>query len=103
MAAEIHVGDIGTAFKATILNEADEVVDVSTVTTKQLIFRKPDGTLLTKTATFDTDGTDGVIKYTSASGDLDVKGQWKMQGYVVFPGGSWKTSIHDFEVVCNLS
>jgi hypothetical protein len=77
---------VGVAIKGTIV-EDDVAVNVSTVTTKQLVFTKPDGTQVTKTAAFLTDGSNGIIQYVTVSGFLDQAGTWSVQGYVVFPGG----------------
>lgn len=100
-ANEIHVGDIGTRFIVTV-KDGDDIIDISSATTKNLIFRKPDGTLLTKAASFYTDGTDGILTYSTVSGDLEDDGFWKLQGYLVITGGTWYTDIHDFNVHRNL-
>ena len=98
---EIHVGDIGTQFTLTI-SDAGKAVDLSSATTKQIIFRKPDAVKLTKTAEFVTDGTNGQVKYLSISGDLDLAGFWRVQAHVVLPTGEWSSSVEMFEVVDNL-
>jgi hypothetical protein len=104
MAAEIHKNDIGTMFKVTIRKEDDSIKDLSSYTTKQLIFKKPSGTILTKTATFLTDGTDGIIYYTSISGDLDEIGAWKLQAYLHDGSSNYrKSNIGAFRVFENLS
>jgi hypothetical protein len=96
---DIQKGDIGAAFILTIKDQDGAVVDVSGATTKQIKFLKPDGlTVLTKSAVFETDGTDGKIKYVTVSDDLDVAGYWARQGYVVMPGGSWHTDRRRFYV-----
>ena len=101
-ANEIHKSDIGTVFKVTIKDSAS-AVDISTATTKQIIFKKPGGGKLEKTASFFTDGTDGVITYTTISGDLSEEGMWKLQGYIVLSGGNtFYTDISTFKVYRNL-
>lgn len=100
--AEIHVGDIGTKFIITILDEG-EAVDISACTTKEIMFEKPDKTVLTKTASFQTDGTDGKIFWmTTLVTDLDLMGQWKIQGKISIGGGTWKTQIGTFRVYENI-
>lgn len=101
MADEIHIDDIGTQFIVTIKDD-DVAVDLSTATTKQLIFRKPDGTKLTKNASFVTDGTDGKLKYVSVSGDLNEAGYWKLQAYIAIGSNAWKTNTTIFRVHPNL-
>ena len=101
-ANEIRVGDIGTQFKVTI-KDGTSVVDISSATsTKQIILKKPDGTKLTKAATFLSDGTDGIMYYSTVDGDLDVPGVWKLQGKVVITGGPFSTDIYSFKVHRNL-
>lgn len=100
-ADEIHVQDIGTQFKVTI-KDGTSVVDVSGASTLQLIFQKPSGTNVTKTASLFTDGTDGIIMYNSESGVLDEAGIWKMQGYIVDSSNSWRSDIQTFRVHRNL-
>jgi hypothetical protein len=93
---------INVAVIATIVEDG-EVVDVSTVTTKELVFRKPNGTTLTKTASFFTDGTDGKIQYLAETDFFDVVGFWKVQGYVIFPAGfNGRSLINIFQVRDNL-
>jgi len=59
-------------------------VDVSTATSKKMLFKKPSGATLTVDASFLTDGSDGQIYYDSQVGDLDEAGAgWELQGYVI--------------------
>lgn len=99
---EIHVGDTGTVFEITIKDDMS-VVDVSGATTKQIFFLKPDETVLTKTAAYVTDGSDGKIKYISLADDFDAEGAWGIQAYFVLASGSWKTDIIKFRVYGNLA
>src|SRR5678815_4285948 len=90
------------AVKTTIVEDG-QTVDVSGVSTKQLIFKKPNGTKVTKTASFLTDGTDGIIQYLTEAGFLDTVGIWSVQGYVVFPGGfDGNSDVMTFSVDRNL-
>lgn len=98
---EIHVGDVGTVFTVTIMDGA-AIVNISTATVKQILYKKPDGTVLTKTADFSTNGSDGKIKYVTVVGDLDAAGTWSIQGYVEMPAGKWHSDISQFEVFKNL-
>lgn len=101
---EVHVGDIGTDFDATFLSQCDPrtILDISAATTKEMIFKKPDGTKLTKAGTFVTDGSDGILRYTTISGDLDQAGWWEVEGHVITPGGEWTSTAYGFEVHANL-
>lgn len=106
-AHEIHVGDLGTVFVLTV-KDGVNLVDLSSATTKQILFEKPSGVLLTKTAQFVTDGRDGQLSYTTLAGDLNEPtgnkpARWKMQAYVVTPAGAWHSDIVSFLVYPNLS
>lgn len=94
---EIHVDDVGTEFIVTI-EDCDGPVDISAYTPLELTFAKPDGTKVTKTATFLTDGTDGKIHYITVAGDIDAEGTWQIQGLV----GGFHSSISSFPVYRNL-
>lgn len=101
--SQIMVNDIGTIFQITVKDEDDEAVDVSAATTKQILFRKPDGTVLTKTASFVNSGTDGMIKWVAVSGDLDLPGMYRIQAYVVIGATYFHTNIAQFKVHTNIS
>lgn len=98
---EIHVGDEGVQFKIALL-DCEAVVDVSSATVKQIIFRNPDCSIVTKTASFYTDGTDGIIYYTTVAGDLDIPGVWQIQAYVETSSGKYHSSKTTFIVYENL-
>jgi hypothetical protein len=104
---EVHLGDVRTEFRVQMKDQDGTVVDISTATTRQLTFRKPNGTLLVKTATagaVDVTKTAalGWMHYLSIAGDLDVIGQWRVQGYVVIGAGSWHSDEYRFVVHGNL-
>tara|TARA_Y100000296_G_C5157726_1_gene250087 strand:+ start:1040 stop:1366 length:327 start_codon:yes stop_codon:yes gene_type:complete len=103
---QAHVNDIGTIFRVTVYDMTSTggttVADISTATTKQFTFKRPDGTTFNKTAVFTTDGTDGDIQYLSVDGDLNVSGTWHLQAYVVTSAGNWKTDVGHFRVYENL-
>lgn len=102
MAEEIHVNDVGTVFEATIA-DSNGVVPLVTATTRQLLFQLPDGSVLTKTAAFTTDGTDGKMEYATEALFLSQAGVWQWQPYVVFAGGEWHADVQIFVVYPNLA
>lgn len=102
MACEIHKNDIGTIFKFTLKDCDNIVVDISGATTKNILFTKPTGVLLTKAGTFTTNGTDGLLQYTTLSGDLDVLGVWQAQAMIVLANGTWRSDVVRFIVHRNL-
>ena len=102
MTTYVHNADIGTIFRLTITDTAGVVIDVSTASTKFIYFQKPDGTKVKETAAFYTDGTDGIIQYTSVSGDIDQTGLWQVQGYVETSDGKFFTQKTTFSVLNTL-
>jgi hypothetical protein len=100
-AEEIHVNDIGTVFKI-LIKDGEDVQDISTASTKNIIFLKPDGTSVTKSGTFTTDGTDGYIQYTTVLDDIDLVGIWKIQAHIIMGTLNFKTDISPFRVYANL-
>ena len=98
---EIHLGDIGTTFLITVTDGTD-AIDISSATTKQLILADPSGNSSAKTAEFNTDGTDGVLKYITVADDIDETGKWNIQAKFILTGGTWYSEIHKFTVVGNL-
>ena len=103
---QAHYNDIGTVFKVTVYDTTSTgtqvVADVSDATTMNFIFRKPNGSTSTKTASFTSDGSDGQIQYVTVDGDLDSVGTWSIQAYIVTPSGKWHTSSANFKVYENL-
>jgi hypothetical protein len=101
-ANEIRVGDIGTVFEVSLVDDG-VAVDLTGITVKNLIFKKPDGTVVTKIGTVYGVPANGVLRYTTLTGDLDKDGCWQIQAQITLPGGSWKSDIGVFEVHSNLS
>lgn len=96
-AAIARVDDVGTRILITFL-DGTTVLSLVDATSISFIFKKPDNTCVSKTATLYTDGTDGKANYITTSGFFDQVGDWDVQGYAVFPTGSWYTTIGTFPV-----
>lgn len=73
----IQVSDYGWVGRLR-LTQACLPVDISAYTTRQLIFKSPSGAPVTKTAVFDTDGADGVLKYVVEAGLINEVGDWQV-------------------------
>jgi len=99
---EIHKNDVGTVFELTV-KDGSSTVNLSSATKKQIIFSKPDATTSTKTASFKTDGTDGILSYVTVAGDLDQSGDWQVQAYVEITSGKWHSDVATFTVYDNLA
>jgi len=102
MASEIHYGDVGVNFNITVMNDSVPL-DVSNADNIYIIFENPDGGDLIKNASLVTDGTDGKIKYTTVTGDLNQVGTWQIQAKVDFGSSVFSTDIQRFKVFRNLS
>ncbi len=97
--ARVHLLDKGTEFIGDLGTDVSAAIDPDT---KWMIFKKPDGTLVTKDAVFVTDGTDFLIKYVAEAGFLDVLDGWQSQAHVILPNGEWKSDWDSFNVWPNL-
>lgn len=80
---EIHKGDVGTILRATV-KDGDNAVNVSTASVKKFKFKKPNGDFSAVDAAFFTDGSDGILQYTSLAATFDQTGSWSVQAYVEF-------------------
>ena len=94
---DIFKDDIGTILELTILEDG-AVLPIDTATAKTFSIQKPSGAVLTKTAVFSSDGTDGKLKYSTVSGDLDEVGTYTIQANLVMPTGTWSSETGKFVV-----
>lgn len=79
----IHIGDVGTVIRLTVIEDDGKTpVNVSEATVKKFYFRKPNGVKFNKPAEFDSDGTDGKLKYVTLENDIDVTGRWEVQARI---------------------
>ena len=97
-ADEIHVGDVGTVLEVTV-KEGGVAVNMTALTPRELLLRKPSGTVLTKAGVAVTDFSDGKMKYTTVAGDLAEAGEWRLQAVVA----TWKSDVQRFIVHANIS
>lgn len=97
----LYTGDIGTQLRISLL-DGEGPLDISGATDKSLLLRKPSGTCLTKTPTFATDGSDGVLVYSLEAGVLDESGTWQIQARVTLPNGTWSSARASFGVARRL-
>jgi len=102
---EVHFNDIGTVILVTVkdcVSGTPTVLDVSTASDLDLVFKSPSGSSTTKTATLYTDGTDGKIYYTSVDGDWGEVGTWRIQCKIGIGGGTFRSDVGTFKVYENL-
>lgn len=99
---DLHVDDIGTRIIVTLVDSDDQPVDLSDTTLRQFLIRKPSGTIVTATATFVTDGTDGQLQYITISTTFSEAGFYKLQVYIEEDSNRWHTDKTTFRVYPNL-
>jgi hypothetical protein len=102
MSTRPHVGDIGTPFVFTCVQEDGTVINLTAATEKVVTFVRPDGT------TFDRDletvsAAAGTARYITVEDDLDVHGTWKVQAFIETPDGEWRSDIERFTVHRNVT
>lgn len=100
---EIRYEDVGVDIIVTVKDQDDTVVDLSSSTTKEIVFNKSDNTVATKSASFVTDGTDGQIKYQTESGFINSIGIWEAQAHVIIGSTDYTSSIFKFRVSRKIS
>ena len=95
----VYKGDVGTLVIVTIVDQNLAVVmlDVDFISAK-ILFQKPSGVVVEKTAALYTDGKDGKIYYTTQTGDIDESGQWKIEGRIKTAAGEWASTIFNLTV-----
>jgi hypothetical protein len=97
----IVVGDYGQVAKVTFIDvDTNMAANISGyASTLQMIFTSPSDVETAKTATFDTDGSDGVIKYIIETGLINESGGWSVRGRVQGISSKLTTVEHNFEVL----
>ena len=85
--ADARQYDSGFTIRLTIEENAS-AVDLSTATKTGFTLRAPRGLReLQVSASFFTDGTDGILEYVIQPGELTISGQWQVFPVLEFPGG----------------
>ena len=99
---EIHINDVDTIFETEIRDNTNSVVDISSASIKNFLFSKPNLSIVTRTGVFTTDGTDGLLRYNTLSGDINAIGIWCYQIDIAFSGGHWHSDTTQFRVEPNI-
>ena len=101
-ANEMHVGDIGTAFKIYVKDGA-AVVTLTGTTNKQITIKRPDKTILTDNINFYIDGSDGILTYIISTGTFNQEGTFQFQISYENNAGRWHSDLVPFDVYPNLA
>lgn len=83
--------DLGVQFQ---LNTG---IDITAATTANILYEKPSGD--TGSFTGATSSTSYVVYTTTAAGDLDEVGTWKLQAYVVTPTWTLRGIVAKVKVI----
>lgn len=86
----------------TMRDQDGGILDVSTAIAPTLVVKRVGAAAVDKILSLVTDGTDGLVKYTTLSTDLDVPGIWRLQGKVTLSGEVFHSDVLSFEVTPNL-
>lgn len=95
----LHRGEYGIVVTVTV-NDVDTsaAANIAGYTTKEALLKSPTDDVKTNAAAFVTDGTDGLLEFTIADGDLDEEGNWHLQMRLAAIGQEVRSSIVDFWV-----
>ena len=105
MIDKVQLGAVGVHLKFPITDQDNKPLDVSQATTLNLVFKKPDGSIVVKTAALVNTGTDGLVEYVTEAGFLDQVKTWRVQCEIVDPNINnidLPTEIGEFTVGGNL-
>lgn len=84
------------------IKEGHKISNISDATVKNIIIEKPDSTLVTKSGSFITDGTDGLLYCRTISTDLNQAGDYNAQAYIESPNFNGYSTPITFTVYANL-
>ena len=102
MTCAVQLNNVGTVFRVTFQTCAGAALDISSATTKEIIFKSPGGTRTTKDGSYTNTGTDGQLEYSSEAGFLSETGEWFIQGHVIIGAQDFRTTVGTFTVDKNL-
>lgn len=100
--ANPQAGAAGVVIEMTVGRGDGTPVDLSAASKKDFVFRTPSGTVMTKAASFVTDGQDGKLRYVTTAGDLVPAGLWELQADIIIAGFSGRTARVTFRVEENI-
>jgi len=76
--------------------------DISAFSAVTFLFEDPDGVVISHVAGFKTDGSEGIVRYTVADGDIDQEGNWRVQVVLSSASASVPTRWLGFRVESKL-
>ena len=97
-----QVANAGIQILVQLLDEDQEPLNISGATALTLAFQLPDGTLISKTASYLSNGIDGQIYYVTTASDFIEAGLTYVQAQVTVGGATLTTAWAIFTVHANL-
>lgn len=103
MAGQMRQFDIGSVIRVTV-KENGAIFNASGAIGKTMKLKKPSGVVEERPAEFQTDGSNGIVQYTTVENDLNEVGPWTGQVFLDFAASQkWHTEPFNFTVGENLS
>jgi len=101
---ELRVGAVGAKVVVKVVESGAVPSGFSGATTLRMVFEAPSGKLFERSAAFDSDGTDGKVKYTTTAGDevLSESGTWKAEVWFTLSGFTGPSEPVEFKVADTL-
>lgn len=97
--ADAKVAQVGLTIEITVKDENDAVYDISSATTKNVLLRRPDGTLVTLTGSFTTDGTDGKVQADTDANTFNTAGAYRVAAHIITASDDFETDATTLKVV----
>lgn len=97
-----NAGQIGLNIIYQVQDANGQPRDISSFTTTELIFLKPNRTKLIVPVDFQGDGTDGELVYVTEEGDLEPYGTFEVQSHLAKLNVDEYTEVSLFSVSKNL-
>lgn len=100
-----YVNTIGVQLKpAFVLNNCGfpnnfTPMNITGLTAANVFIIKPSGTIFAGSGTVFTDGTDGILLYSTVANDLDEAGLYELQGKIFTPSGDFYSDVSYFQVL----
>lgn len=97
----VAVGSYGNTLLITLKDLAGNVQDVSAYTGTLTALGKPPsgGSAKSATVSFNSDGSDGIVSWSWADGDIDESGDWEVQVVLNSASARIKTFIAKMPVI----
>jgi hypothetical protein len=87
----LFIGESGVIFDFTLKDDGVEI-DVTGVTTAEVILKPTTGSAITRPLTI-VDAPTGKVRYVLGAGDIPTAGTWSVQVHLILPSGEFYSAI----------